>query len=149
MDTHTEQHGAILFYDGACGFCGASIRFVLAHERAKTLRFAALQDPIGMELLGRHPQLESVDSMVWYEPATASRPETLLVKSDAVHRIARYLGGGWRLFNVLSAIPRGVRDRAYDLIARNRHRILGTSGACVVPTPEACERFIGDSGDPL
>lgn len=147
MATNTEHHCAILFFDGTCGVCSASVQFILAHERSKTLRFAALQDRIGTELLDRHPHLGSVDSLVWYEHATASQPETVLVKSDAVLRIARYLGGGWRLFGLASLIPRAVRNFAYDLVARNRHRILGSTERCLIPPPEARERFIGVQDD--
>jgi predicted DCC family thiol-disulfide oxidoreductase YuxK len=144
MTTERKDHGALLLYDGTCGFCCASVQFVLAHERSRTLRFAALQGSAGSEVVRRHPHLNSVDSVVWYERETASHPETVLVKSDAVLRIARYLGGGWRLFGVMSLVPRAIRDSVYDLVARNRHRLPGTADACLVPPPEARERFIGN-----
>jgi predicted DCC family thiol-disulfide oxidoreductase YuxK len=143
MNAKPEDHETLLLYDGTCGLCIASVQFVLAHESSKTLRFAALQGPIGAEVVRRHPRLSAVDSVIWFEPETASHPEMVLVKSDAVLRIAKYLGGWWRLFGVISLLPRSIRDAVYDFVARNRHRFPGKVEACVVPPPEARDRFIG------
>src|SRR5881628_3303309 len=116
----------LLLYDGSCGFCARSVQFVLRHERGgvgahRTLRFAPLQGTRGRELLGRHPDLQRIDSLIWYEPASAGRSERLLA---VVARI----------------IPRPLRDAAYDWVARHRHQIAAE--ACLVPTPEQRVRFV-------
>ena len=134
--------GPVLLYDGTCGFCARSVQFVLSHERPDgTLRFARLEGPLGTALRSRHPELARIDSVLWYEPATASSPERLLWRSRGALRVARYLGGIWRLLASLgTVIPRPVRDAAYDWIARHRHELA--ADACLLPTPQQRARFI-------
>lgn len=133
----------ILLYDGTCGFCARSVQFVLRHEGAtRTLRFATLEGPMGREVYGRQPELRSVDSVIWYAPATAGRDERVLVRSDVTLELANYLGGVWRVIGRLGRlVPRPIRDAAYDVVARHRHRIVGRP-VCVVPTPEQRARFV-------
>jgi predicted DCC family thiol-disulfide oxidoreductase YuxK len=40
----------LLLYDGECGFCHAAVRFVLAHDRRRAFRFAALHNRSGAAL---------------------------------------------------------------------------------------------------
>jgi predicted DCC family thiol-disulfide oxidoreductase YuxK len=136
-----DPAGPVLLYDGACGLCGATVRFVLRHERRRTLRFAALGGRYARGVVARHPGLDGTDSVVWVDPATGIRPERVLLRSAAALRVAGYLGGAWRLLRVVWLVPRPLRDAAYDLVARHRHR-LSAAGACVVPGPEERSRFL-------
>lgn len=143
MAPGTEQvPGPVLLYDGACGFCGTAVRLALRHDRRGTLRFAALGSAWGRGVAARHPELEGTDSMVWLEPGGAGAPERVFVRSEAALRLAAYLGGAWRLLSAARAVPRAVRDAAYDLVARHRHRLPG-GGACVVPSAAERARFLG------
>ena len=142
QDAPLERAGPILFYDGSCGFCARSIQFVLRHERADgTLRFARLEGALGIALRDRHPRLASIDSLIWYEPATATAPERVLWQARGVLRVARYLGGLWAMLGALDMIvPRQVGDALYAWIAKHRHALA--ADACVVPTPAQRRRFI-------
>ena len=141
--TPTSTADAVLLYDGTCGFCAASVQFVLRHERRATLRFATLEGPLGEGARRSHPELAGVDSVVWVEPARGR----VLVRSDAALAVAAYLGGPWRALAALGRlVPRRLRDAVYDLIARNRYRIAGRVEACPVPTPEQRGRFIDGPG---
>ena len=137
----------VLLYDGTCGFCAESVQLVLRHDRRKTLRFAALQGEFGAAVRARHPALEWVDSIIWVEPAGAGAPERVLVRSDAALRVAAYLGGWFTLTRLGALVPRPIRDRAYDLIARHRHRLVGAGPSCLVPSAEVRGRFL-DPGPP-
>ena len=132
----------ILLYDGTCGFCARSIQFVLRHESPDgQLRFARLEGPLGAELRARHPELATIDSVLWYEPSTDTSPERLLWRSRSTLRVARYLGGIWGVLASLGTlIPAPLRDAAYDWIARHRRQLAPE--ACVVPTPAQRRRFI-------
>jgi predicted DCC family thiol-disulfide oxidoreductase YuxK len=134
--------GPLLFYDGECGVCTRSVRLVLEHDRAKTLRFASLRGEHGAALSRRHPELTGIDSMVWVDESGTGKRERLLVRSDAGLEVARYLGGWWGLFGVLRLVPRRLRDWFYDWFARNRHRFGGGPDACTVPRPEERARFL-------
>jgi predicted DCC family thiol-disulfide oxidoreductase YuxK len=132
----------VLLYDGTCGFCAESVQLVLRHDRRQTLRFAALQGEFGAAVRARHPSLEWVDSIVWVEPAGERGPERVLVRSDAALRVARYLGGWFTLARLGALVPRALRDRAYDLIARHRHQLLAAGPSCLVPPADVRGRFL-------
>jgi len=95
-----------------------------------------------MALRARHPELDGVDSMVWVEPDEAANGSRVLVRSDAALRVARYLGGWWRLALIARVLPRPIRDAFYNLIARHRHRLLETDPSCLLPEPEVRARFL-------
>jgi predicted DCC family thiol-disulfide oxidoreductase YuxK len=130
----------LLLYDGTCGFCAASVQFVLRHERQHELRFAALESELGQAIRGRHPDLARVDSMMWIEPTPNG--ELVLVRSAAAVRLARYIGGPWRALAIASLIPRPIRDAAYDFIARHRHRLVRSPEQCYLPPASARARFL-------
>jgi predicted DCC family thiol-disulfide oxidoreductase YuxK len=134
--------GPVLLYDGACGFCGATVRFVLRHDRRGTLRFATLGSSFAVRAIERHRAVAGVDSVVWLAPGTPGRPERAFVRSAAALRLAWYLGGAWRLVLAAWIVPRPLRDAAYDLVARHRHRFPGVADACFVPTPEVRARLL-------
>jgi predicted DCC family thiol-disulfide oxidoreductase YuxK len=137
----------VLLYDDTCGFCAESVQLVLRHDRRRTLRFAALQGEFGVLIRERHPELEGVDSIVWVEPSPSGVGSSPLVRSDAALRVARYLGGWWILALPLGLMPRALRDAAYKLIARHRHRLVGSGPSCLLPAPEVRERFLDERAE--
>ena len=136
--------GALLLYDGTCGFCAQSVQFVLRHERAHgTLRFAPLDGETGRAIRAAHPELDGVDSLIWVGPTVNDATPRVLVRSTAVLEVARYLGGIWRVLGALGrVVPRALRDATYDLVARHRQQIAGRADACLLPTPDQRVRFI-------
>lgn len=114
---------------------------MLRHDRRGTLRFATLQGPFAVALIPRHAELVGLDSLVWVEPVPGVG-ERVFVRSAAVLRVAAYLGSWWRVFLAARAVPPALRDAAYDLVARHRHRILGAEDRCFVPPPEVRARFL-------
>ena len=133
----------MLLYDGTCGFCAESVQYVLRHDRARrTLRFASLQGATGARVRDRHPELDAVDSVIWFE-RDAAGGDVILVRSTAALRVLRYLGGAWRVIAWLAAaVPRPLRDGVYDLVARHRHKLVRAAPMCVVPGPDQRERFV-------
>jgi predicted DCC family thiol-disulfide oxidoreductase YuxK len=132
----------VLLYDGTCGFCAESVQLVLRHDRRRTLRFAALQGAFGTAVRARHPELARVDSVVWVDSPDGGPAERVLVRSDAALRVARYLGGWFHLARAGGLLPRRVRDAAYDLVARHRHRLSGDGPSCLVPAADVRGRFL-------
>jgi predicted DCC family thiol-disulfide oxidoreductase YuxK len=144
-----DTNGALLLFDGTCGFCAGSVQFVLRHEvRDRSLRFASLQSATGARIRAAHPELSSIDSVIWYEPAVNGGREIVLVRSNAVLHVLGYLGGVWSALGMVArVIPRAFRDRAYDFIARHRHRLVRSGQVCVLPAPDQRERFIDLSAE--
>jgi predicted DCC family thiol-disulfide oxidoreductase YuxK len=142
----------LLLYDGDCGFCARSVRFVLAREgRDRSLRFATLQGPAGQAVRTARPDLAGIDSVLWVEPGPDGSVARVLVRSDATLRTLAYLGGGWRALAALGGlVPRRLRDPVYDLVARHRLRLAGRAdAACLVPTAAQRRRFVDLEGGPV
>lgn len=136
-----NEMGPVLLYDAECGFCVESVQLVLRHERRGTVRFAPLQGIFGSALRARHPQLTSVDSMLWVESVNGAS-ERVFMRSAAALRLAAYLGGVWRVMLLGYLFPTGLRDRLYDFVARHRHQFAGTGAACLVIPPAHRSRFL-------
>ena len=133
--------GPVLVYDGDCAVCARSIRRVMDRDTDKTLRFAAREGHYGRALLERHPKLVDMDSLLWVEPEFGGREE-IFTRFDAVLRTARYLGGMSRLVEIARIIPSPIRDAAYGVIARHRHRLGSHDAQCLVPTEAERARFL-------
>ena len=104
-DDATNDASALLLYDGSCGFCARSVQFVLRHEGARrTLRFASLQSPAGAEIRARHPDLNAIDSVIWYEPGVTARPRA--------RPVARRAAGARLPRRGLASAGRARRDRS-------------------------------------
>lgn len=129
-------------YDGVCGFCDQTVQFILRHDRGGSLRFAPLQSEFAAAVLARHASLRDLDSLVLVERMGAA-DEQVSLRSEAVLRLASYLGGRWRVAGMLRILPRFLRDAAYDLFARHRYRMFGRYEACKLPAPEVRRRFLG------
>lgn len=115
-----------LQYDGSCGLCHRSVRFVLAEDRSgNAFRFEPLPDG------------DKTSAIV-----QTSDGRTLL-RSDAVIHILQRLGGYWRVFGIaFGVLPRAIRNAMYDGVARVRYRIFGrTKDACPIVPPDLRSRF--------
>lgn len=127
--------GLVLF-DGVCVFCSAWVRFIIARDPAAQFRFAPIQHEPGRGLarrLGIDPEAPETNAVVLGGRA--------LFKSDAALGVLRRLPG-WGWVAPLHRLPRGLRDWAYDRVARNRYRLFGRTHACLVPTPDLAYRFL-------
>ena len=134
--SHAPDDAPILLYDGYCALCNGWVAFLLKVDPRGPLRFAALSGTTGKTLVKKHPELSDIDSLVLIEGPTAT------IRSSAVLRIFRYLGGFWRIFLVGSLIPREIRDSLYDVVAYWRYRAFGRYDACPVPPIAARARFL-------
>jgi predicted DCC family thiol-disulfide oxidoreductase YuxK len=132
----------VLLYDGSCGLCDAAVQFVLAHDTNQQVKFAPLQGPYAAAVRARYPALAEIDSLVLVEGCDGIAGESVRVRSDAVLRIAQLLGWPWRAAVVLRLVPRVLRDRAYDFVARRRRRFVRNDRACLLPDDRNAARFI-------
>ena len=106
------QNRLIVLYDGLCGMCDGVVQFLLRHDKKDAFRYAAQQSEVAQRILARHapdpPDMETICVIESYD----SPRERVLVRSDAVLRIASTLGGVWGLARVTGLLPRFVRDAA-------------------------------------
>ena len=129
--------GPILFFDGVCNLCSASVQFIIGHEAAPTIRFASLQSDLAQQTLpplGVDPS--RLESLVFVEDGVAR------TKSTAALRVARYLRAPWRFLAGCVVVPRVVRDAVYDVVAASRYRLFGKKDACWLPSKALKARFL-------
>lgn len=129
----------LLFYDGHCGLCHGTVRFLLAADReGARFDFAPLQGRTFQERVPEEKRRQLPDSLVFL-----TADGNLLVKSQAVLHILTSLGGGWRLLGAVGGLlPRAMRDGLYDVVARVRHRFFAKpADVCPVVPPALRGRF--------
>ncbi len=127
----------VLFFDGDCGFCSASVRRVAKLDPKAKVDFAPLQGKLAAEhALSRYAENGGGTLVLLRESDGQS-----FFRSDALIELARVLGGLWRLATLARWIPRPLRDGVYRWIARNRHRLPGSSQQCQLPDPELRRRM--------
>jgi len=132
----------VLLYDGVCGLCNRLVRFTLKNDYDDLFRFASLQGPTASRILECHGA-SAADLDTFYVVTDFQQPgERMLARSDAAVFVLQELGGKWRtLGTIFLALPRFVRDAAYNLVARNRYRIFGKFDACPMPDPRHRHKF--------
>ncbi|QJI36687.1 thiol-disulfide oxidoreductase DCC family protein [Pseudomonas sp. ADAK13] len=129
----------VVLFDGVCKLCNGWARFLIRHDRDHHVRLAAVQSPEGQALLAwAGLPLDQFDTLL------VIRDRHYWERSEAVFDIIAQLPARWRPLLVLRAIPRFVRDWAYDRIARNRYRLFGKYDTCLLPDPDHERRFLND-----
>ena len=127
--------GPIVFFDGVCNLCNASVLFIIDHNPQNNIRFSPLQSRFASDCLSQNPG-DGFSSIVLMDK------EGLHTRSTAALRIVRELRFPFSLLYGLIVVPRIVRDPVYDWIARHRYRWFGKRSSCRMPTPELAARFI-------
>ena len=135
----------LVVFDGRCGFCNASVRWLLRRDRWDQLRFVGSESEKVAGLLARHSlsgsDLASGTILVVRDAGGAA--ESVLVRSDAVVALLRELPRPWPVVGgALRLVPKAVRDLGYRVIARWRHRILGRLESCPLPTANERKWFL-------
>jgi len=127
----------VWLYDGHCVFCSRWVVFVLRREAAPLIRFVAFQSQEGRNLARAHGvDPDAADSFLFIENGRA------LEKSDGVAAVCARLRRPWSFAAYMTAVPRVLRDWAYDRVAKNRHLFAGGREFCMVPPPEWRERVV-------
>ena len=138
---------ALMLYDGLCGFCNASVQWLLKHDAQDRFRFAAQQSAFACEVLQRHgvsAEQQLKDNSVYLVTHLGESDEQLLQRSDVTVQCLFSLGGFWKVCGyALQMVPRIVRDAGYTFIARNRFRLGGRYASCPLPTPAQRAKFLG------
>ena len=109
------ENRSILFYDGECGVCSRTVRFILKNERSKELFFCSLQGDFAINFLAERG-IESVSSNTLYLFENGK----LYHKSRAALKLIAYLKRPFGLLKILYVFPLFFREFVYDRIAANR-----------------------------
>jgi len=132
-----HDHRPIIFFDGYCNLCSASVQFILKHEQSPYYYFSSLQsDFVKTNFPELFEEERNPDSVILLEN------ESLFYRSDAALRISRKLRFPLKMMGYFRFIPVFIRDPVYDLIARNRYRYFGKRESCFIPESGYSDRFL-------
>ena len=121
--------GPVVLYDGECGLCHRSVRFLLERDRDQ-LWYAPLQGETAAALRAEHPTIpQTLESVVLVDGGRVH------LRSKAFLYTARYLTRPWRWAYHVRWLPAFLLDLGYRVIARVRYRIWGKVDGCAVPNP--------------
>ena len=133
MTVHTGRvnvPGPVVLYDGECGLCHRSVKFLLARDGGQ-LWYAPLQGETAAALRARHPEIpQTLESVVLVDDGRVH------LRSKAFLYGARYLTRPWQWLHALRWMPSFFLDLGYRLIARVRYRVWGKFDTCTMPSVE-------------
>ncbi len=137
IDDNSVQHEkrSIVFFDGVCGLCSASVDVLMKIDKKHILKFAPLQ--------GQTSEHYSIHR--GNEP-----PETIKLlhkgivyeKSDAILTLLTVLGMPYSLLRIFVFVPKSLRDSLYVFIASRRYSWFGKKESCRLPTAEERSYFL-------
>ena len=132
----------LVLYDGVCGLCSRSVRFLIKRDRERVLRFAPLQGETAAALRARHSEIPTALDTIAFVERNATG-ERVWLRSAGVFRALRELSAPWRWLAALRFLaPAAIWDVAYRAFARRRYRWFGEYDACPIPPPEVRARFL-------
>ncbi len=126
----------LVFYDGQCALCQGWVLFILERDKKDRFQFAGLDSSYA--LANGIEKSDSSDE----ETVVVSYQGRKLTHSEAALMVLQELGGCWRIFGLLKVIPKGIRDRIYQFIARNRYRWFGRKSLCIIPPKKWEHKFL-------
>ncbi|NEO97263.1 MAG: DUF393 domain-containing protein [Symploca sp. SIO2E9] len=128
---------AIFFYDGDCGFCNATVLFLLERTKLTSLLFCPLQSKYAENFFSEHGY-QQPDLTTAYLFSNGR----LYQKSSAVLRAITLAEGIVRHLGIFLTIPSFIRDGVYDFIASVRKQIKLGKSDCRLLTPQERKRFL-------
>ena len=133
-----ERKHDVVYYDGTCGLCHASVKFILQHDVGGVFHFAPNSGEHGKIALAGLSVIPVADSVI-----VATSKGRLLYRTDALVYILHELGGVWSILGrVIALLPKLLRDTAYALVAHMRRWFFrAPAGLCPTLPPEVADRF--------
>jgi predicted DCC family thiol-disulfide oxidoreductase YuxK len=127
-----------VLYDGDCGLCDRSVRFLFRRERRARFVFTPIQSVLGRRLAGELG-LDPSDPASF---ALIEEPGAAHLRSRGMFLALAHCRQPWRLLaSIAGCLPRFVTDRVYDVVARHRIAWFGRPSICQRPEPGLLERL--------
>jgi len=131
-----SDHPIILF-DGVCNFCNSIVNFIIKQDKENIFHFAALQSDADQRLLKEYNiPATGLNSFILIDGSKAYKSST------AGLRLYDKLPWYWKWTQVFWIVPQFIRDRIYNVIAKNRYKWFGKRDSCMIPTEDVKNRFI-------
>jgi predicted DCC family thiol-disulfide oxidoreductase YuxK len=111
----------VLLIDDKCTLFSNTVVFIERNGGAGKFSFLSLFSNEGRNVLIEKGLPENYDKSV-----VLVKNDKVYLKSSAALQIVKELNGFYPLLYGLIFVPKMIRDRLYDLIAKHRHNILQT-----------------------
>ena len=133
------ENKKIVFFDGVCKFCNSTVDFIWNNNKKRNLYYASLQSDFSKDKL-LNSGIKDFDLKTIYY----SDGKKVFEKSHAVFIILKSLDGVYPILGKIGLLlPRYISDFFYDIIAKNRYKIMGKQETCRIPNKEEEEYFLG------
>ena len=137
MHPENEKTQNIIFFDGVCLLCHASVRFIIKNDPKAHFSFASLQTDFAKNILMKR----GIDP-VQLDTLFLLENDQIFSQSTAVLKIASHLQFPWSLLRFFGVLPVALRDHLYRWIAKNRYQWWGRLPTCTIPDPVEKNRFL-------
>ncbi|MBC7722035.1 MAG: thiol-disulfide oxidoreductase DCC family protein [Pedobacter sp.] len=127
----------IILFDGVCNLCNSSVQFVIKHDAQKQFLFASLQSNFGQQVLAKY-NLPNTN----FNSFILLKNGKVYQKSTAALLVAKQLQGAVGWLYLFMVVPGFIRNRVYNIIAKNRYKWFGKQDTCWLPTAELKGRFL-------
>ncbi len=126
MTVPTTEFKIILF-DGECILCNKAVQFIIKRDTKEIFKFASLQSTYGKELLRKI----GGDQIDWNSLVLIEGSQYYL-KSEAVLKILKEIGGFSIVFHLLRLLPQNILDKLYMITAKIRYKLFGRTNSCTI-----------------
>ena len=120
---------SIIIFDGNCNLCNHSVKYIVKKDIKKKFIYLSNESDEAKQLLENFNLIESSKSSIVF-----LENNQIFLKSTAVLKIAKHLGGAIKLVYLFFIVPRIFRDPVYDLVSRYRHLLYRKSPDCRINT---------------
>lgn len=117
----------VVLFDDGCGLCNGAVRWLAERDMRRALRFAPLSGETARPYLAvAAAGAGECETLVLIEGEGTG--ERVYLRSAAVGRALRHLGGAWSLVGrLVGALPRRIADGLYCAVSRHRGRAAGSA----------------------
>ena len=115
-----------ILFDSKCNLCSKTVKRVMKLDKNKLFTFISDKSEYGKNIISKN----NLNSITTETIVLFTTEEKFLIKSDAAISIAVKLNPLFVIFNILFAIPKRIRDKVYDYIAKNRYKWFGKNESC-------------------
>ena len=97
-------------------------------DKNKIFKFISNNSDYGKELINEF----NLNSITTETIILFTSEKEFLIKSDAAISIITRLNIIFKIFNILQVIPKVIRDKVYDYVAKNRYKWFGENDSCEI-----------------
>lgn len=126
-----------VIYDGECGFCNKTIMFIAKNDKRNIFKFVSSLSEFGKKLLEKY----AIKGLEKSTIVLVENENRIYTKSLAIRKILLKISSYKMIGYLMFLFPKQLSDYAYDLISKNRKRII-KNNICEIPSPEIQKKFI-------